>query len=481
MSSLIWQTHEEYQLFVVNQIKSFPREFVSSYLDRIEMFKLLDLDAVPSVIEELYSKNGRPAKNQCQILRSFILAILEKIPIHEMSQKLKDSPILATIAGFSVDEIPQTPTFYDFINRLLPFEEKPVIRHFVPKSKKKIGKKKLAERRKGIVKKVIKNIEKRPYFPKRNERFLQLIFAKISVARSKEMSLIDNVLNVSGDGTCVKTGASHYGTKICDCKSKGILNCKCARRYCDPNAHWGWDSHEDQWFYGYTGYFLGTYSSMYKKDLPLLALMNDARRHDSVSAIIALNVYQQIYPDMKMTRFLSDSANDTYETYIHLNTLGIEPMIDINKRAIGKNTYGSLEINENGVPICGAGREMKASGIDKTRGRMKWRCPEATKKGGNCQDCPFFDTEKCPTKSTYGRTFYTYLKDNPRLFTSIVRDTKKWYQTYKERSSIERINKQVLLDFGIENSKVRGRKRIYFSIIMAFKAIHLKAQFSITE
>jgi hypothetical protein len=461
------------------QLKLFPEVFVSSHSNTIEMFKLLNLDVVPTIIEELYSKNGRPAKNQCQILRSFVLCILEKIPIHEISQKLHDNPVLATICGFQTDEIPQTPSFYDFINRLLPFEEKPVIRHFVPKSRKKHGKNKLPERRKDIVKKVIKSIQKRPYFPKRNERYLQLIFAKVSVAKSKELGLIDNILNVSGDGTCIKTGASHYGTKICDCKSKGIWNCKCARRYCDPTARWGWDSHEERWFFGHTGYFLGTYSSAYKKDLPLLAMVNDARRHDSVSAIIALDVYRQIYPDMPMTRFLSDSASDTFETYRHLNSLGIEPIIDLNKRSTDKHPYGKLEINDNGVPICAAGREMISHGFDHSRGRHKWRCPEAVK--GNCQNCPLFGTEQCPTQSTYGRTYYTYLKTNPRYFTKTRRGSRKWYKIYKERSAIERVNKQVLLDFGIENSKVRGRKRIYFSVTMAFIAIHLKAQFSILQ
>ncbi|MBA1335211.1 MAG: hypothetical protein HPY66_0833 [Firmicutes bacterium] len=56
-------------------------------------------------------------------------------------------------------------------------------------------------------------------------------------------------LSVAGDGTPFYSGASHYGTKVCDCKEHGIYDCQCPRRYSDPDARWGWDSYREQWFY----------------------------------------------------------------------------------------------------------------------------------------------------------------------------------------------------------------------------------------
>ena len=38
------------------------------------------------------------------------------------------------------------------------------------------------------------------------------------------------------DGSCYNSGASHFGVKVYDCRRKGIYNCKCSRKYSDPNG-----------------------------------------------------------------------------------------------------------------------------------------------------------------------------------------------------------------------------------------------------
>jgi len=73
------------------------------------------------------------------------------------------------------------------------------------------------------------------------------------------MGLIPQTVDISGDGTCIETGASHYGKKVCDCMKNRIFKCDCPRKFSDPNATWGWDSHNEHYFYGYTGYFICTY------------------------------------------------------------------------------------------------------------------------------------------------------------------------------------------------------------------------------
>ncbi|MDR1536899.1 MAG: hypothetical protein LBU32_02690 [Clostridiales bacterium] len=59
------------------------------------------------------------------------------------------------------------------------------------------------------------------------------------------MGLVGNGLTLSGDGTCMQTGAFPYGRKICGCRENGVYNCDCLRRFSDPNASWGWDSHNE--------------------------------------------------------------------------------------------------------------------------------------------------------------------------------------------------------------------------------------------
>lgn len=87
-------------------------------------------------------------------------------------------------------------------------------------------------------------------------------------------------LAISGDGTCINTGGSPYGIRVCNCKSKGIFNCDCQHRFSDPDARHGWDSYHKVWFYGQCGYFLSVYNPLLKSDLPLYLRLVEAQRHE---------------------------------------------------------------------------------------------------------------------------------------------------------------------------------------------------------
>ena len=286
-----------------------------------------------------------------------------------------------------------------------------------------------------------------------------------------DLGLLTDSCYLSGDGTSVRTGATSYGRKICTCRQQGIFKCDCQRRYSDAKAEYGWDIYKAQWYYGHTAYFLSTYNKELKVDLPLYVKMLSAKRHDSVSAIIGLGEFRDIYPNMTIQAFISDSACDNYPTYKLLQDWAIPAVIALNNRQEAKFTYKQLEINDQGIPICKGGLPMIYNGRDNTRCRNKYRCPAKAKKGVTC---PL--SEPC-SPSLYGRTFYTKTIDNPRAFPVIPRDSKLWFSIMKQRTSIERINKQVLRDCGIEDSGVRTRGRINVWITMAMMVIHLKAQY----
>jgi hypothetical protein len=46
----------------------------------------------------------------------------------------------------------------------------------------------------------------------------------------------------------------------------------------------------------------------------------------------------------------------------------------------------------------------------------------------------------------------------------------------KQRTASERVNKRILHDYGVENSKCLGKNRISFLILIAAINIHLDAQ-----
>jgi len=415
----------------------------------------------------LYSSTGRPSINQPEIFRSLLLMVCLGCPLSKWIFKLSNNPVLQAACGF-FGSLPGIASYYDFIDRLIKLDEK--ARHKPKKRKpsKKIGKnKKLPPKRPGVVKKLVKAILKGRRLTCRPERLLQEIFAAVAVNPSINLGLVPPSVSISGDGTCIKTGASPYGTKTCECND---FFCDCPRKFSDPNATWGWDSHNEQWFYGYTGYFISTYNKAEKLDLPLYLRLVDAKRHDSISAVVALAEFRDLYPDLNIDTFISDSASDNYATYELLDQWDINAIIALNSTSKGNCQYSDrLIIDENGTPICPGGHKMVYCGFcENDRCRLKWRCPKAC--GKPCENCV-----NC-SLTPYGRTVYTKPEWDLRLFPRIPRGSYTWKALMKERTAAERVNNRILHHYGIENSHVRGKKRISFFTTAAGFNIHLDAQ-----
>ena len=476
-----WRSHAEYCGFVLKKLKGISKinpHSLYEYETEISKLYILNLDKLKKIIAPLYSSTGRPSDFQPEIFRSFVLMNSLKIPLDSWVAKLKHNPVLQAAIGVTEDNIPCVSSHYDFINRLIDIDERPRVKVKKRKPTKKIGKNvKMPNRHPNIVARLVDKILCGRSFPKRQEKTLQTIFARVVVDASVELGIIPKKLDVSGDGTCIKTGASSYGVKICDCKSKGIYNCDCSRKFSDPNATWGWDSSKEQYFYGYTGYFLSTYSSELKADIPLYLRLVDAKRNDSVTAVVALNEFKELYPNLKMDTFIHDAACDNYATYKLLDKWNINAVIGLNSTNKGNFTYPkSLSVNENGVPICPSGNLMVHWGFCGTdRCRIKYRCPLACGKIQSCEN-------KCDcSKSAYGRTIYVKPKWDLRLFTKIPRGSVSWKEKMNSRTSIERLNNRILNHYGIENSKVRGKKRISFLTMLAGFNIHLDIQLSLLK
>ncbi len=268
-----WTSHADYQQQTSSALSAIAKHSphaLLEYQDPISKVFILNLLVLP-----LYSTTGRPSENQPEIFRSLVLMTSLGYPLDKWIVKLIHNPVLKAACGFR-GKLPGVASYYDFINRLIKLDEKPRHKPKKRKPRKKIGKnKKLPPKRPGTVKKLVKEILKGRRFNRRPERLLQEIFAAAAVKPSIDLGLVSQTVSISGDGTCIKTGASSYGVKTCECKG----------RFSDPNATWGWDSHNEQYFYGYTGYFISTYNKAEKLDLPLYLRLVEASRHDSVSAI----------------------------------------------------------------------------------------------------------------------------------------------------------------------------------------------------
>jgi len=298
-----------------------------------------------------------------------------------------------------------------------------------PSKRLKAGEK-LPLKHPGIVDKlVVYAVKGRNPFTLRAERLIQEVFARCVVDRSVLLGLIPHPLDLvlAGDGTSIRTGASHFGIKVCDCRKNGVFNCDCPRRFSDPQARWGWGSYRQEYFYGYMLYELCAVGSFYS--LPVYLRFAQAQRHDSVMGVVALAECRLLYPQLKVGKFLGDSAHDVYSFYELLNHWAIEPFIDLNPKNKGHFRYAPpLKVNDYGIPLCPKGFEMVFWGYQKDRNRMKWRCPKVT-------GCNGVKSKVCCNKpcspSPYGRTVYTKPHDDLRFFTTTPRNSEAWKSVFK--------------------------------------------------
>jgi hypothetical protein len=466
-----WRSHADYQQQMasgLSVIARFNPKSLLEYEHSISKLYILNLDTLKPIIAPLYSSTGRPSINQPEIFRSLLLMNDLGFSLDEWVVKLSNNRVLQVTCGFFCGKIPGIASYHDFMSRIVNLDEKPRVKPKKRKPKKKHGKNKMPHKRKGTVQLLVDRILQGRRFIRRPERLLQEIFAKVCVHPSIDLGLVPKAVSISGDGTCIKTGASPYGRKTCGCHD---FFCDCPRRFSDPSATWGWDSHNERFFYGYTGYFISTYNRTEKLDLPLYLRIVDATRHDSISAVVALAEFRDLYPGLSVDTFISDSASDNYATYQLLDVWDISAVIALNKTNDGNRVFPQCAVNKNGVPVCPGGHEMIRAGFSGSdRCRIKWRCPLVLGKCEICKACL-----DC-SDSAYGRVVYTKPEWDLRLFSRIPRGSEQWKSKMKERTAAERVNNRILHHYGLEYSKMRGKKRISIFATLAAFNVHLDAQ-----
>ena len=123
-----WQSMQDY-LYFLNESKI---HFDSSERVRLhsELWKpwqklcLFDTDKAMAFLLPFYSNTGRPAKNQPQILRSFILFFLlyseglAKLSLTLWVNRLRHDRVLAALIGCTTDSLPPLGSYFDFMDRL---------------------------------------------------------------------------------------------------------------------------------------------------------------------------------------------------------------------------------------------------------------------------------------------------------------------------------------------------------------------------
>jgi hypothetical protein len=476
-----WTSHADYRKRLKTDLLLFfltDRERVCRYEKSILKLYLLDLDKAFPITKTLYPENkGRPAKNQAELLRSFIFMIDRKcFSLTQWANKIASDRLLCAMCGFDFNDAPGAASYYDLIDRLWkqlpavhiaktarlhPFKSKPA-------RKLKAGKK-LPPKHTGAVAKLAALAMQDKLREERYESILQQILAKVIVETSAELGLLGDVndLSLAGDGTSFDSGASCYGVKACNCKNKGIYKCKCPRRYPDPDATWGWDSYRERYFYGNTLYCLTASDS--PNDLPVYLRISEAKRHDSVLTIFALNEVRKMYPGFKLTNFIADGSMDNYPTYELCNHWKIRAFIPLDSKttfALKNMPSGVIAFDDKGRPICEGGIPYANWGWCPKKHSIKYRC---------YFDANGLDKPCSCTDSYYGRTVYIKTADDLRLFPPVPRSSQTYKNKLKNRTSVERTHKRLFEDYQIRLGNMRSKKHRFSRATFAAINVHLDA------
>ena len=354
-----------------------------------------------------------------------------RLPFLYVVERLKSDRVLASLIGCTTDSLPPVGSYFDFMDRLwaAPASDLYSRSKLLPSSwnsrkpeKPKGKKQKALEPKPKITETIAKRLVDGKDIPFHFEQRLQLLFYHATVLPSMECGLIpEEHLTVSGDVTAVHTHACSRGHH-----RDGVP--ENMRHFSDPDASWGWDSDLDKYYFGYTLFQLSCYNAQLKSDIPLLLRFTSARRHDSVSFLVAFHELEKYMPALSAENVCLDSAMDNYPTYRLLKNRKIRAFIDLNNKCGRPKTIpDTITIDKDGTPLCQANLRMVPNGCDRSAGYLMWRCPFG--KDSKCKN-------SC-TSSKYGRVIKTRPEWDIRLYTEIPRGTdayKKSITNARQRS-----------------------------------------------
>ena len=153
-------------------------------------------------------------------------------------------------------------------------------------------------------------------------------------------------------------------------------------------------------YFGYTLFRLSCYNKELKADIPLLLRFTSAKRHDSVSFLVAFHELEKHMPALPIENMCLDSAMDNYPSYRLLKKSQIWAFIDLNdKCGRPKSIPDTITIDKDGTPLCQEKLRMKPNSYDRSSGYLMWRCPYGKEHCCKCKN-------SC-TDSKYGRVVKT--------------------------------------------------------------------------
>jgi hypothetical protein len=306
---------------------------------------------------------------------------------------------------------------------------------------------------------------------------LQRLFQKwIDV--SLQRGLIDpTALDLSGDGSCLDTGASEQGKPACSCRANKVFKCQCPRYYSDRTAQWGYDAYRERHFFGHRFYQLTASASGH--DLPLALTIAPGNHSDYTLSLETLDRWLKQAPGLRPKTLILDAGHDSHAHYAYLAPKEILAVIALNERTRLETPDKTL--SKRGIPVCEAGLEMTFHHRDTQRRRQYFHCPAKRKarvKGklefvAEPQRCPL--GVLCQPETVMGPVVYLNEAEDLRLSPIIRRNSTEYRKLMNLRSGCERSNATKKSVYKIEQTRFKRASRFLIALYLIAMLEHASA------
>jgi len=126
-----------------------------------------------------------------------------------------------------------------------------------------------------------------------------------------------------------------------------------------------------------------------------------------------------------------------------------------------ENVAYDFEGNVYCYNVYGNKHKMAHGGFERDRNTLKYRCP-AKHYGKECCGA---------SQCSIGSSVRIPIEEDRRIFGPVARDSYKWKDLNKKRTSAERVYSRLDTSFGFENHTIRGQKKMKLRIGMAYMAM----------
>jgi transposase len=190
-------------------------------------------------------------------------------------------------------------------------------------------------------------------------------------------------------------------------------------------------------WYGFKGHLLVDCKNQYI----LSSLLSSGNINDGKMAIPLLKALSEIHPNLNPSYVLADAGYDYYPVYQQVRNMGARALIDYNPRNEQLPEYKDKYFR----PKCQNGHSFRYDSHDPQYDTVKYTQPR------ECKECPLRESNTCQ------KVYKIKVSSDPRKYTVPARGSDSYFELYKQRTAVERINAYLKEYFQLNNIRHRGK------------------------